>query len=255
MCAYEGGTCSIELHVSRWDPIREVFSLKFEPAIKSRVITQWAACYCFITCSKESGSFLLLQDSLTAIKQDHRNECGQPRKTIDLHDRRSELQDSVDVLKLESPWPRQPLDLAKAKNVKHNLNLKPCTGRSSFHRERERERERERVRASVEITTRRQRGKTQIREGFFTAVGAGGWSLSASRLAFFTRSSSSCSLSGAGLASTSKARLKKRKVSCEPAFLVPISFTIPIISSRSLSVQLLLFACSCHLRTLQRSFT
>jgi hypothetical protein len=42
MCAYGGCACSIEVHASRsevLDPIREVFSLKLEPATKGRVIT------------------------------------------------------------------------------------------------------------------------------------------------------------------------------------------------------------------------
>jgi hypothetical protein len=42
MCAYGGCTCSIEVHASRSEvlgPMREVFSLKLEPAIKGRVIT------------------------------------------------------------------------------------------------------------------------------------------------------------------------------------------------------------------------
>jgi len=42
MSAYGGCACSIEVHASRsevLDPIREVFSLKLEPATKGRVIT------------------------------------------------------------------------------------------------------------------------------------------------------------------------------------------------------------------------
>jgi len=41
--------CSIEVHGSRWedlDPVKEVFILKFEPAIKGKVIMQQAACLC-----------------------------------------------------------------------------------------------------------------------------------------------------------------------------------------------------------------
>jgi hypothetical protein len=48
MCAYDGWACCIEVHASGWEilhPVREVFSLKFEPAIKGRVIPLWADCY------------------------------------------------------------------------------------------------------------------------------------------------------------------------------------------------------------------
>ncbi len=48
MCAYDRWACCIEVHVSSWEilhPVREVFSLKFEPAIKGRVIPLWADCY------------------------------------------------------------------------------------------------------------------------------------------------------------------------------------------------------------------
>ncbi len=49
--------------------------------------------------------------------------------------------------------------------------------------------------------------------------------MSASHLAF-----NSCSLSGAKLASSSKAQLNKCKASYDLAYLIPISFPIPIIS-------------------------
>jgi hypothetical protein len=55
MCAYDGWACSIKVHAFKWEVlhlVREFFSLNFELAIKTKVITRWIAClFCHMEIS------------------------------------------------------------------------------------------------------------------------------------------------------------------------------------------------------------
>jgi hypothetical protein len=63
MCAYGGLTCLTEVDASRWevlDSVREGFSLKFESAIKGRLIGGWVwSLYKCLFQAKECHFFII----------------------------------------------------------------------------------------------------------------------------------------------------------------------------------------------------
>jgi hypothetical protein len=106
MCAYDGWACLIAVHACRRDvfnPVTEVFSLKFETAMKRRVIKWWAACFLW----------WVLENSIFMPESKYRSVCVnnvvdddslQKFMEISLHYRLDHIRASMYTLTLSTCW-------------------------------------------------------------------------------------------------------------------------------------------------------